>query len=937
MQKGRKKLFKKYLIILSIVLLILVIISTFIYIRYPGLIRIKLISPGLPEVEVPTGPGIVTTGPCVGQIDVCANYHDSFTCEDVCGCQYSYITLLCTVPSGGRVKTCADLKTPNECTVCGCTWTGEKQVSISSTGLTCSVKSDCSGAGEVPIFRMSSTNNAMAGTVTGSSYTNIVCCSGVTGLGNSCSGNFAKVLKLSSSDNAHVENVNNANYGTEVCISGPAAGVDCDYSYSSTSCPTDYVCLASISSSESSFTNAHVGDCNAYTNKVCCKVPPTLILTVQAIVDGTGEYLSNIQIEVDGIKKNTDGGTVTYPLSSGSHSIKVYGDGPREFSHFWDHDCDSSNSGWYLDTNQNPFVFSMYNRDKTITVYYKASTKIVGLSYGGTKITGKLLYENDNPIVEWGYYRSTCSDPTLYEKKYPNRDVKLYYNGVYIGSAASSLTDGSFSLSWDCSRGTIKAEYIPSSENWYYSSNMTEMTVSCDTTSTTTSTTTTASTTTTTVPNTIILSPPMNDVTIYSGIWVRDSHTYLKFKINSIPSGKTILTVKLYLYLNSSESGQDNDVQCWRVNSQTWTESDSVADIWNLALTNQKDATSKWTTTGWDYVDVKDGFMVDYNAGNTYTSYRLTDPDYNTYTPNVVDNDYELYIGNHAVGALMRWESQSHPGGHDPYLEVSYMPVSTTSTSTSTSTSSTTSTTTTISSICSSYSTCLECVSHYSTCGWCYQYPESCKPMSECDLCDSCITGPDYCPTTSTTTTRSTSTSTTRTTTSTSTSTTVQSSTTTTSLTTSTSTTRTTTSTSTSTTVQSSTTTTSLTTSTGPSSTTTTSASSSTTTTTISTEVFDMSNLICNKSTTSCSFNVNRNTHSRRVVVFVYLFKEPEGIKYFSSNVNVMPGTTGRQDLILSEIKSCPAGITLKALALAYREDDLTTYIKRLKVDAFTC
>ena len=149
--------------------------------------------------------------------------------------------------------------------------------SLVYAALTCTVKTSCSGSGEVPIFRMSDTNNAHAGTVTGSSYPYIVCCSGVDGLGNSCSGYYSRVLRLSSSDNAHVEHKDNTNYGTIVCISGPASGVDCTYSL--TSCPSGYVGLASVSSTDTYFTNAHVGDYNAYSNKVCCKVPPPITTT----------------------------------------------------------------------------------------------------------------------------------------------------------------------------------------------------------------------------------------------------------------------------------------------------------------------------------------------------------------------------------------------------------------------------------------------------------------------------------------------------------------------------------------------------------------------------------------------------------------------------------------------------------------------------------
>ncbi|MCX6821497.1 MAG: hypothetical protein NTW30_01835, partial [Candidatus Aenigmarchaeota archaeon] len=143
--------------------------------------------------------------------------------------------------------------------------------------LTCTVKTSCSGTGEVPIFRMSDTTNALAGTFSGSSYPYIVCCSGVNGLGTACSGNYDIVLKLSGTDNAHVEDSAGSNYNTNICISGPSSPVRC---MALTSCNNDYpVPLASVSSPGVHFTNAHVGDSTAYQNKICCNVPEGTVVT----------------------------------------------------------------------------------------------------------------------------------------------------------------------------------------------------------------------------------------------------------------------------------------------------------------------------------------------------------------------------------------------------------------------------------------------------------------------------------------------------------------------------------------------------------------------------------------------------------------------------------------------------------------------------------
>ena len=141
--------------------------------------------------------------------------------------------------------------------------------SVSATnGLACSVKPadpGCdTGAGEVAVFRMSSTSNAHAGTPGGSSYGNVVCCSGVTGLGTSCSGTYDTVLRLSAANNAHVQDT--GSYSTEVCLSAGTPVVRCLFA---ASCTGGYACLVTASGTD----NAHVGDCDGtddYASKVCC-------------------------------------------------------------------------------------------------------------------------------------------------------------------------------------------------------------------------------------------------------------------------------------------------------------------------------------------------------------------------------------------------------------------------------------------------------------------------------------------------------------------------------------------------------------------------------------------------------------------------------------------------------------------------------------------
>lgn len=150
-----------------------------------------------------------------------------------------------------------------------------QDVYAASTPLSCTITSGtCSG---VIILNLQALTNSHAELNSESNYSYKVCCQG-TNIGNSCTGTHAVALKLSATTNAHVEENGQSNYSNNACISySPTGGsITCAYANSCATLGSDYVCLASISGA----TNAHIGDCSAYTTKVCCKTgappPPPL-------------------------------------------------------------------------------------------------------------------------------------------------------------------------------------------------------------------------------------------------------------------------------------------------------------------------------------------------------------------------------------------------------------------------------------------------------------------------------------------------------------------------------------------------------------------------------------------------------------------------------------------------------------------------------------
>lgn len=174
--------------------------------------------------------------------------------------------------------------------------------------LSCSITTNAACT-QTKIFRMSSISNAHAEQTnqSNSNYdANVVCCTNVIGLGNSCAGTFDTVLKLSSTSNAHVQQNNLGSFPNSACMSVPSGG-SVTIAYQNTNCSGYDTTLGSISSTS----NAHVGDPNAYTRKVCgtaSGVPQTLLFSLSDNTIGFGS-LSAVQTRYatgDTIGANTD-------------------------------------------------------------------------------------------------------------------------------------------------------------------------------------------------------------------------------------------------------------------------------------------------------------------------------------------------------------------------------------------------------------------------------------------------------------------------------------------------------------------------------------------------------------------------------------------------------------------------------------------------------
>lgn len=171
--------------------------------------------------------------------------------------------------------------------------------------LSCSVTTAAACTGTV-IWRMSGASNAHAelpSQSTAAYANNVVCCSGVTGLGNSCSGTFATALKLSGTTNAHVQQ--SGSYTQSACISVPSGG-SVSIGYQATNCTGFDTTLGSMKAT----TNSHVGNTTAYTEYKICGT-------------ATGAAAQTLTFSFPGGNSVALGTLSATAVSTGSHTILV--------------------------------------------------------------------------------------------------------------------------------------------------------------------------------------------------------------------------------------------------------------------------------------------------------------------------------------------------------------------------------------------------------------------------------------------------------------------------------------------------------------------------------------------------------------------------------------------------------------------------------------
>jgi hypothetical protein len=192
--------------------------------------------------------------------------------------------------------------------------------------LSCSVTTAAACADTI-VLRMSGSSNAHSElpSQSNSNYDgNVVCCSGITGLGSSCSGNYAVVARLSGVTNAHVEKNTEAgaSYTENACLSSSFAGDDINIGYQSTNCNGYDTTLFSMSNTP---TNSQVGNTTAYNNKVCAKISSQFItFSLSSSTAGFGNLTSaGLRYATsDGVGSSTE--TEAYSLDVNTNAPSGY-------------------------------------------------------------------------------------------------------------------------------------------------------------------------------------------------------------------------------------------------------------------------------------------------------------------------------------------------------------------------------------------------------------------------------------------------------------------------------------------------------------------------------------------------------------------------------------------------------------------------------------
>jgi hypothetical protein len=156
------------------------------------------------------------------------------------------------------------------------------------------------------------------------------------------------------------------------------------------------------------------------------------------------------------------------------------------------------------------------------------------------------------------------------------------------------------------------------------------------------------------------------------------NNAYLKFDISSVPTGVTVDSVILRVTVSSQTADWDGDMTYCNVHSQTWDEAGDAASLWEAQTSDSVHQESGFSGSAWEQirsVDLSGVFAADYEAGNTYCTIRLKDPDDMTFMPppgaTITNSPHSLAVGDDLFDQSVRVYPREHPNA-TPWLSIFY-------------------------------------------------------------------------------------------------------------------------------------------------------------------------------------------------------------------------------------------------------------------------
>lgn len=283
--------------------------------------------------------------------------------------------------------------------------------------LSCSVTT-AAACTDTVILRMSGSSNAHAelpSEANGNYSGNVMCCNGVTGLGNVCSNTHAIVVKLSGTSNAHVEQNSLSNYANNACMSVPSGGT-VSVGYQATNCSGFDTTLGSLDTT----TNSHIGDGSAYTTKICATaINQSLTFSLSDTSIGFGALTAS------GARYATGDTTGSGSDASDAHTISV---------------TTNASSGYALTLNGT----TLTSGANTIATTSANTASTVGSEQFGLRlITNSGDGTVSAPYAASGYAFDSLNFPDEVAVGTGN-GVTTVFGARYIGNISASTEEGSY-------------------------------------------------------------------------------------------------------------------------------------------------------------------------------------------------------------------------------------------------------------------------------------------------------------------------------------------------------------------------------------------------------------------------------------------------------------------------------------------------------------